>query len=98
MTLKGRHWTVFWLLLFLGVAFVVVGRQNAALETARRLDTLRKSRQALEAQRLGLEQTIREQSSRAVLGPRAERGLGLRHSESSDWTMLTLPSTAPRSR
>lgn len=98
MTLKGRHWTVFWLLLFLGVAFVVVGRQNAALETARRLDALRKSRQALEARRIEIEQNIIEQSSRAVLGPRVERNLGLRPSQSDDWTMLNLPSATPDPR
>ena len=95
MTLKGRHWTVFWLLLFLGVAFVVVGRQNAALATARQLEALRRSRVTLEARRLELEQDIREQSSRGVLGPRVERSLGLRPSESSDWTMLNLIPPAP---
>lgn len=96
MTLKGRHWTVFWLLLFLGVAFVVVGRQKAALEAARHLDALRKTRVTLEARRLELEQEIREQSSSSVLGPRVERSLGLRPGESSDWTMLNLTPAGPR--
>lgn len=77
MTLKGRYWTLFWLLLFLGVAFVVVGRQNTSLTTAARLARLRDDRLALESRRAALEARIRQAESIEILGPRAERDLGL---------------------
>ena len=42
--LKGRHWVLLWLLIFLGGAVAVVARQTAALQTARRLHDLRQER------------------------------------------------------
>lgn len=87
MTLKGRHWTILWLLLFLGVAFVVVGRQNVALSTARELNRLRDDRRTLESRRASLEARIREAESVQVLGPKAERDLGL-VLDSPDWELL----------
>jgi hypothetical protein len=44
MRLKGRHWVLLWLLIFLGGALVVVARQTAAFRTARRLHDLREER------------------------------------------------------
>lgn len=96
MTRKGRYWIVFWLLLFLGAAFIVAGRQNTALATAARLERLRERRLTLETRRAELEQRIREASSLAVLVPKVERTLGLRPAESRHYTILRLPAAEAR--
>ena len=72
MQLRGRHWVVGWLLLFLVVATVVVARQRAALQTAGRLARLAEDRAAVEARLADLERRIRDGRSRKVLVPRAE--------------------------
>lgn len=90
MTLKGRYWTLLWLTLFLGVAFVVVGRQNAALSTARHLEGVRERRLTLDQQRAELEQRIFQAASLAVLAPRAERELGLQRAGDQHTTILRL--------
>ena len=41
MTLRGRHWLVLWLMLFLGVAAAVVTRQREALLVAQHLNELK---------------------------------------------------------
>ena len=43
-----------WLLLFLGVAAIVLARRTSALEIARRLNALREERTGLEAERAAL--------------------------------------------
>ena len=73
MRLKGRHWVMLWLLIFLVRALVVVARQTAAFRTARRLHDLREERSSLEARRADLERRIRVGVSRQVLVPIAER-------------------------
>jgi len=90
MTLKGRYWTLLWLLLFLGVALTVVSRQREAFATAARLSRLGEDRTALDARRADLEQQIRTATSRAVLVPRAERALGLQLPGSGNSTTLTV--------
>jgi hypothetical protein len=59
MTFRGRHWIMLWLLLFLGVAAIVLARRTAALETARRLNALREERTSLEAERAALQRDLR---------------------------------------
>ena len=44
MTLKGRHWVMLWLALFLLVATVVQVRQTASIRMARRVAGLRQER------------------------------------------------------
>lgn len=97
MTLKGRHWLLLWLLVFLGAASAVVARQRAALQTAQRLTELRGTRHALEARKADLERRIRYASSRAVLLPKVER-MGLVFPPDSQTTFLALPGAPGRRR
>ena len=88
---KGRHWVLFWLLIFLGGALVVVARQTAALHTARRLHYMREERSALDAGRAELERRIRVASSREVLVPIARRAFGLHEPADSEFILFPLP-------
>jgi len=89
--LKGRHWVLLWLLVFLIGALVVVGRQTAAFRTARRLRDLREERGNLEARRADLERRIRLASSREVLVPLARRTLNLHEPADSEFVLFALP-------
>jgi hypothetical protein len=86
--LKGRHWVLLWLLIFLGV----VTRQTAALRTARRLHDLREERGSLEARRADLERRIRVASSRQVLVPMAKRTFGLHEPADSEFVLFPVPA------
>jgi uncharacterized protein YpmB len=59
MRLKGRHWLMLWLIIFLGVLVAITTRQTAGFRTAARVRELREQRLALEAQRGDLERRIR---------------------------------------
>ncbi len=85
--IRGRYWVMLWLLLFLGVATIVVVRQRAGLDTARRVAALRSDRAALEARLADLERRIRDGSSRKVLVPRAE-SLGLHSPSDSEFVQF----------
>ena len=89
--LKGRHWVLLWLLLFLGGALIVVGRQTAAFRTARRLRELREERSSLEARRGDAERRIRNGSSRQVLVPVARRSRGLHEPADSEVILFPMP-------
>ena len=89
--LKGRHWVLLWLFIFLGGAVAVVARQTAALQTARRLHDLREERRSLEAQRADLERRIRLASSREVLVPMARRTFGLHEPADSEFVLFPAP-------
>jgi hypothetical protein len=92
MRLKGRHWVLLWLLIFLGGALVVVARQTDAFRTARRLRDLREERSNLEARRAEVERRIRVASSRQVLVPIAKRALGLHEPADSEFVLFALPA------
>jgi hypothetical protein len=92
MRLKGRHWVLLWLLIFLGGALAVVARQTAAFRTARLLRDLREERSSLEARRAELERRIRVASSRQVLVPRAQRALGLHEPADSEFVLFGVPA------
>jgi hypothetical protein len=92
LRLKGRHWVLLWLLVFLGGALVVVGRQTAAFRTARRLRELREERSSLEARRGDAERRIRNASSRQVLVPIARRSLGLHEPADSEFVLFPMPA------
>src|SRR5688572_2573143 len=92
MRLKGRHWVLLWLLIFLGGALVVVARQTDAFRTARRLRDLREERSNLEARRAEVERRIRVASSRQVLVPIAKRALGLHAPADSELVLFPLPA------
>ena len=94
MRLKGRHWLMLWLVVFVCVLLAVAARQSAAFHTARHLGELRQERIALDARRAELERQIRAASSRQVLVPLAERRLGLHEPSDSEFTLL--PLAAPR--
>ena len=83
-----------WLLLFLVVTGVVVTRQTAAIQSARRLASLREERVALEARRAELERRIRASSSRQVLGRRAEERLGLHNPADSEFILFPVPAAS----
>lgn len=91
MKVKGRHWLLLWLLLFLLVAAAVVGRQTAGFKTSRRVGELREQRTALEARRADLERRIREASGRQVLVPKAERDLGLHLPADNEFILFAVP-------
>ena len=93
MRLKGRHWLMLWLVVFVCVLLAIAARQGAGFRTARRLGELREQRTALEARRAELERQIRVASSRQVLVPLAERRLGLHQPSDSEFTLL--PVTPP---
>lgn len=92
MTLKGRHWVMLWLALFLGVAAAVQTRQTASFRTAQRLGALRRERATLEARQADLERRIREASSRPVLGRKAQEDLHLHFPRDSEQAPLPLPA------
>jgi hypothetical protein len=96
--LKGRHWVLLWLVIFLGGALAVVARQTAALHTARRLHYLREERSSLEARRAELERRIRVASSRQVLVPMAERAFGLHQPADSEFVLFPMPPASGQSR
>jgi hypothetical protein len=98
LRLKGRHWVLLWLLIFLGGALAVVARQTAAFRTARRLRDLREERSSLEAGRADLERRIRVASSRQVLVPLAERALGLHEPADSEFVLFSVPTAAASER
>ncbi len=91
MRLKGRHWLLFWLLVFLATAIAITARQSVANRVARRLGDARQARSTLEARRADLERRIRVASSRQVLVPTAERVLGLHQPSDSEYTLLAGP-------
>ncbi|MEZ4412632.1 MAG: hypothetical protein R2910_06595 [Gemmatimonadales bacterium] len=91
MTLKGRHWVMLWLLLFLFVATVVQLRQTASIRMARRVADLRQDRANLEARQADFERRIRDASGRAVLGRKALVDLGLHFPKDSEQAPLPLP-------
>lgn len=96
--LKGRHWVLLWLLIFLGGAVAVVTRQTAAFHTARRLQDLRQERGSLEARRAELERRIRVASSRQVLVPLAQRTFGLHEPADSEFVLFPMPQVTGESR
>jgi hypothetical protein len=96
MRLKGRHWLMVWLVVFVCVLLAIATRQRAGFTTARQLGELREERMALEARRAELERQIGVASSRQVLVPLAERALGLHQPSDSEFTLLPLaPATVP---
>lgn len=90
MQLKGRHWVLLWLALFLVVAGAVIARNSAAFRISRDLTRLREERASLEARRAGLERRVRAASSRQTLSDRANRA-GLRMPEDSEIVLLGWP-------
>jgi cell division protein FtsB len=95
MRLKGRHWLLLWLGLFLAVAAVVIARQAASFRLARELGKLRTEHASLEARRAELERRIRGASSRQVLGSRAFRALGLHDPSDSEFMLFRVPKGTP---
>ena len=92
MRLKGRHWVLIWLGVFLLTAAAVIGRQTSAFHAARRLRDLREQRTALDAQRADLERRIREASGRRVLEAKAQRDLGLHVPADNEFTLFVVPA------
>ena len=91
MRLKGRHWLMLWLVVFVCVLLAIATRQRSGFHTARGLGELREERMALDARRAELERQIRVASSRQVLVPLAEQALGLHEPSDSEFTLLPVP-------
>ena len=98
MRLKGRHWLMLWLLIFLGVLVAITTRQTAGFRTARRLREFREERMALEARRGDLERRIRVGSSRQVLVPIVQRALGLHEPADSEFVLFVVPPVGAPAR
>jgi hypothetical protein len=96
MRLKGRHWLVIWLIVFVCVLLAIAARQSASFATARRLGELREERIALEARKAELERQIQIASSRQVLVPIAERDLGLHQPSDSEFGFLPVAPPVER--
>lgn len=97
MKVRGRHWLILWLVLFLGVAAGVISRQRAALLTARSLGLLRTQRAGLEGEKAKLERQIEEATSRTVLIPKMERA-GFHQPDDKETTILKSDSLTPGAR
>lgn len=97
ITLKGRHWVVLWLALFLAIAVIVQTRQLKAFAVAKQLGDLKDRHRTLDGVRADLERQISEASSRRVLLPRAE-SLGLHVPTDAEEAVLDLtpPTTSRR--
>jgi hypothetical protein len=96
ITLKGRHWVMLWLALFLAVAVIVETRQLKAFTVAKQLGDLRDRHRTLDGVRADLERQISEASSRRVLLPRAE-SLGLHVPTDAEEAVVDLtPAGSPR--
>lgn len=95
MTLKGRHWVMFWFVVALGVAVGINLRQTIAYATVRELREAREERAALEARRGELERRIVQASGRQVLVPRAAASLGLHEPGAGEFTVFSVPADAP---
>lgn len=93
---KGRHWVLLWLVVFLGVAVVVQARQASAIGTAARVGQLVEERTALEAELAALERQVRLATGRRVLGERAERELGLHFPADSEFIFFYRPQAGDR--
>jgi len=86
---RGRHWVMLWLVVFLAVAVAIQARQAASVLASSRVTRLREERAALEAQRAALQRQIRLATSRKELGRRAEE-LGLHFPQESEIDLLRL--------
>lgn len=96
LTLKGRHWVMLWLALFLAVAVIVETRQLKAFAVAKQLGDLRDRHRTLDGVRADLERQISEASSRRVLLPKAE-SLGLHVPTDAEEAVVNLtPAGSPR--
>lgn len=95
MTLKGRHWVMFWLVVALITSGSITARQSWSVATVRQLQAARDERSSLEARRGELERRIRQASSRQVLVPRAEANLGLHEPAANEITVLVIPADQP---
>jgi hypothetical protein len=93
MTLRGRHWLVLWLVLFLFTAAAVVTRQREALLVAQRLRELRERRTELLGAKADLERQIGLATSRSVLVPKMQRA-GLHLPSDIENTNLSVDSLA----
>ena len=94
MPVRGRHWIALWLVALLGVLWVVIARQTAALNAARALTGTREQRASLEGRRAELERRVRVAQSRAVLLPRAQKQ-GLRLPADPEIIFLPAPGAPP---
>lgn len=94
MNVKGRHWIMLWLVLFLGVTWLVVTRQTMAIESATRLGRLREEHRALIARKAELERQIRSASSRQTLVQQGGAGLNLHMPSDSEFIDFVIPATS----
>ena len=80
---------------FLLLATGVIARRTFGISQARSLRALERQRDAVDAARVKLETEIRDASSRATLGPIAERRLHMYVPRDSQVIILTRPTKPP---
>jgi cell division protein FtsL len=97
MQLRGRHWVVLWLIAFLVVATIVIGRQTRAHLVAGELREARERRRVLEAEMAELTRAIQQASSRDVISGKAG-ALGMRVATGAEITVLPAPGAVTRDR
>jgi len=98
MRLKGRHWLLLWLALFLAVAALVTGRQSASYRLSRELVELKQEHAALDARRAELERRIRAGTGRQILTTRVAEALGLHSPADSEMTLFLTPTLPQEQR
>lgn len=98
MRLKGRHWLLLWLGLFLGVAALITWRQSAAYQLSGELVRLKEQHATLDARRSGLERRIRGATGRHVLESQVAERLGLHVAADSEMTLFPRPRGREDSR
>ena len=88
---RGRHFLLALVGIFV-LAMGVIARRTYGIAQSRSLRDLERQRDALEASRVKLEVEIRDASSRARLGPIAEKRLKMR--VPADSQVIILPRTS----
>lgn len=93
--MRGRHWLLAWLGVFLVVAVAVTARQTAAFRLAQELGSLEVDTRTLEAQRAELQRRITRATSRSVLLPKAQRDFGLTIPEGQAYRLIRIAPPLP---
>ena len=96
--MRGRSIVAIALLGFLLVATGVIWRRSHGIAQRAELRTLDRERMQLEAQKVKLENDIREASSRARLAPIAEQRLDMHVPNDSQVVILPRPTTPAAER
>jgi hypothetical protein len=90
MAIKGRYQVLAWTAVFAAVAGSIVWRDNASFDARKRVVTVRREIDRLQANIAAIQSDIAAAESHQVLEPKV-MSYGLRFLSDSDQTQLTLP-------